>query len=63
MNNTTVVLAAVVFVLVGILIFAAVAPFLSSGVDATVLIKKCPKGDRNPDRPGCGPGGPPLKGA
>ena len=60
MNNATVVLATVIFALVGTLVIAAVVPYLSH-VEGTVLIKKCPKGDRNPDRPGCGPGGPPIK--
>jgi len=61
-NKTTVVVTAVVFALVGTMVFAAVAPSLSQA-DATVLIKKCPgpKGDQNPDAKGCGKGPNPKK--
>jgi len=51
MNTTTVVLAAVVFALVGTMIFAAVAPYLSQEAHAA----KCgPRGDENEKEPGCG---------
>jgi hypothetical protein len=50
MNTTTVVLAAVVFALVGTLVFAAVAPYLSGEADA-----RCgQRGDLNDKEPGCG---------
>ncbi|MGA7367979.1 MAG: hypothetical protein WBX01_02545 [Nitrososphaeraceae archaeon] len=51
MNNTTVVLATVIFALVGILVFAAITPYLSEEANAA----RCgPRGDENDKEPGCG---------
>jgi hypothetical protein len=56
------IVTAVVFALVGTLVFASVAPYLSEA-DGTRLIKICPgpKGDQNTDRPGCGKSSSPPK--
>ena len=60
MNTTTVVLATVIFALVGTLVFAAVAPYLSE-VDARIKMDNCPRqspdgSDGLPDgQQGCGP--------
>ena len=57
MNTTTVVLTAVVFALVSTLVFAAIAPYLSTGAHATVVVRKCPpnspEGRTGSDGPGC----------
>lgn len=51
MNGTTVVVATVIFALVGIMVFAAIAPYLSEEANAA----RCgPRGDENGEGPGCG---------
>jgi hypothetical protein len=57
MNTTIVVLTAMIFGLVGTLVFAAVAPYLSTDADATIIAKRCPlqspEGKSDIDGPGC----------
>ena len=57
-NKTTIVITAIVFALVGTMIFSAVAPYLATEVDARPPIKKtC-----NENSPNGGFSGPPCGG-
>ena len=64
-NKTTIIIAAVVFVLVGTLVFAAIAPYLSNGAHATRISKPCapnsPQGRTGTDGLGCSIASPRVK--
>lgn len=62
MKTTTVILAVVIFSLLGTMVFAAIAPYLSTDANATVRVKKgcnphSPDGQDGQEdgQPGCGP--------
>jgi hypothetical protein len=54
-NKTTVVLATVVFALVGTLVFASIVPYLSDASGKQKRVMTCPPPTGDMDGPPCGP--------